>query len=180
VKMACFEKLKTAQALDRWVAIFKQAFPLAAVDIHEGRVDAEELKRMSVKLPAIFVAALSAPSSSDVGDDTQTYDTVFTAYILTGGQNRDMAGMNMSEAVRIVVKTSYSLIDGVGKATRITWQNVLSTRLIGQGTSLNAVVWRQPVRLGTQSTADEMSTSGIPWPDGVVPEEVYIDGEDEY
>ena len=47
------EKLKMVQTLDRWVSVFKTAFKGATVDIHEGAVDADALKRMSVKMPAI-------------------------------------------------------------------------------------------------------------------------------
>lgn len=169
------QKGQTAKALDRWVELFKPAFRGAVVATHEGRVDAAEIKRLSVKLPAIYVAALSAPASADVGDDTHTYDTVFSAYILTGGQQRDRAGLNMSEAVRILVKTSVSKTDGVGKARRITWSNVFSNAAIGQGLSLNAVAWRQTIQLGTQSAGVELFTNGLLWPDGVVPDSLYIE-----
>jgi hypothetical protein len=169
------EKLKTAKTLDRWVEVFKAAFKGATVDIIEGRIDADVLKSMSVKLPAIFVSALQAPSSADVGDDTHIYDTVFSAFIVTGGQERDTIGLNMSEVVRILVKTTVSQIDGVGKAIQITWTNVLSTKLIGQGVSLNAVAWRQTIQLGEQSAEDILFTNGLPWPDGVVPENLYIE-----
>jgi len=169
------EKLKMVQTLDRWVSVFKTAFKGATVDIHEGAVDADALKRMSVKMPAIFVSALSAPGAADGGDDTINAETVFSAYIVTGGQHRDIAGLNMSEVARVLVKNTVSEIAGVGRAKQIAWQNILSTALIGQGVSLNAVAWRQQILLGEQSTDAVMFTNGLPWPDGVVPTELYIE-----
>jgi hypothetical protein len=169
------EKLKTAKTLDRWVEVFKTAFKGAAVDIHEGAVDAAALDRMSVKLPAIFVSALSSPGAADVGDDTLSAETIFSAYILTGGQHRDISGLNMSEVARILIKTTVSKIDGVGRAKQIAWQNILSAALAGKVVSLNAVAWRQQILLGDQSTEDGMFTGGLPWPDEVVPTEFYIE-----
>jgi hypothetical protein len=169
------EKLKKAQTLDRWVTVFKAAFPKATVGIHEGRVDAEVLQRMSVKTPAIFVAAISSTPSTDAGDDTQYADTVFSAFIVTAEQNRDIIGLNMSEAVEILVKKTQSNISGVARPKQIAWQNLVSTTLLGKGVSLNAVAWRQQVQLGVQSTDDIMFTNGFPWPDNVVPENLYIE-----
>lgn len=173
------EKLKRAQTLDRWVEAFKAAFPKATVGIHEGRVDAEAVQRMSVKAPAVFVAAISSPPSADAGDDTQYSDTVFSAFIVTAEQNRDTIGLNMSEAVQILVKNTQSNIPGVARPKQISWQNLVSTVLQGRGVSLNAVAWRQLIQIGEQSTADIMFTNGIPWPDGVFPEKLYVNEENE-
>lgn len=173
------EKLKKAQTLDRWVEVFKAAFPKATVDIHEGRVDAEALQRMSVKVPAIFVAAISSIPSSDAGDDTQNADTVFSAFIVTAEQNRDIIGLNMSDAVQILVKNTQSNIKGVARPKQVSWQSLVSAVLQGRGVSLNAVAWRQLIQLGEQSTDDIMFTGGIPWPDNVVPENLYIEHDGE-
>ena len=169
------EKLKKAQTLDRWVAVFKAAFPKATVDIHEGRVDAEALQLMSVKTPAIFVAAISSTPATDAGDDTQYADTIFSAFIVTAEQNRDILGLNMSEAVQILVKNTHSNIPGVERPKQISWQNLISMVLNSRGISLNAVAWRQRIQLGEQSTEDIMFTGGIPWKDSVVPENLYIE-----
>ena len=118
------KKLLTARALDRWVSVFKAAFKEATVDIHWGPVDAAAIARMSLKMPAIFISVLSTPSSLEVGDDTQDDQVIFSAFIVTGGQNRDLAGLNMSEAARALVPVTQSKIDGVGKATRVTWKGV--------------------------------------------------------
>lgn len=171
------EKMKTAQTLDRWVDVFGQAFKGATVEIHSGRFDADELQRLSVKVPAIFVAALSALPGVDTGDNTLQGDTVFSAYIITGGQQRDVRGWNMQEAVRVLLHNTASNISGVAKPKQITWANILSTQTTGKQIALNAVAWRQNILLGEQSTDVEMFTSGLPWPEGVVPEAVYLSDE---
>jgi phage gp37-like protein len=171
------EKLKRVQTLERWVEVFKAAFPRASVEIHEGRVDADALQRMSVKSPAVFVAAISAQPSADAGDDTQYSDTVFSAFIVTAEQHRDIIGLNLSEAAQVVVKNTQSNIAGVARPKQVSWQNLISTVLNGRGVSLNAVAWRQLIQLGDPSTADLMYTNGLPWPGGVVPEGVYLSSE---
>jgi hypothetical protein len=169
------EKMKTAQTLDRWVDIFGKAFKGVTVDIHSGRFDADELQRLSVKVPAIFVAVLSALPGVDTGDSTLQGDTVFSAYILTGGQQRDVQGWNMQEAVRVLLHNTVSNIPGVAKPKQITWANILSTKTTGKQIALNAVAWRQNILIGEQSTDAEMFTGGTVWPDNVVPENLYLD-----
>jgi hypothetical protein len=171
------EKMKTAKTLDRWVDVFKTAFKGATVDVHSGRFDADELQRLSVKVPAIFVAALSALPGTDTGDNTLQGDTVFSAYILTGGQQRDVAGWNMQEVVRVLLHNTVSNIPGVARPKQITWGNILSTKTTGKQIALNAVAWRQNILIGEQSTDDIMFTGGTVWPDGVVPDSLYLSDE---
>jgi hypothetical protein len=171
------EKLKTAKTLDRWVEVFKAAFKGVTVEIHSGRFDADELQRLSVTAPAIFVAVLSALPGVDTGDDTLQGETVFSAYIITGGQQRDVAGWNMQEAIRALLHKTPSKIDGVAKPKQITWANILSTKTTGKQIALNAVAWRQNILIGEQSTEDIMYTNGLPWPGGVVPENLYIESD---
>ena len=173
--MAALEKMKTAKTLDRWVDVFKTAFKGVTVDIHSGRFDAEELNRLSVKVPAIFVAALSALPGVDTGDSTLQGDTVFSAYIITGGQQRDVQGWNMQEAVRVLLHNTVSNIPGVAKPKQITWANILSTKTTDKQIALNAVAWRQNILIGEPSTDDAMFTSGTVWQDNVVPENLYLD-----
>ncbi len=169
------EKGLTAQALDRWVEVIKEAVPQATVGIHWGSVDVAALERMCVKLPAIYVAVLSVPSTAEVGDDTQDGSTVFSAFILTGGQRKDLTNLNLSDALQGVVPVVASKVDCVGRASNVTWKPILSGQLVKKTVCVSAVAWRQVIRRGQQSDADEMFTTGVVWPPAVVPENLYVE-----
>lgn len=169
------DKGRTAQTVDRWVEVFGGALRLATVSAHSGRFDADELRRLSVRLPAVFVSALSAQPSEEVGDGSFYAEVVFGAYVLTGGQSRDLAGLNLQEAVRQLLYSTDSGIVGVQRPRSITWQNILSSKTTGQAVALNVVGWRQRLLVGEPVTDDVLATNHLSWPEGVFPSELYIE-----
>lgn len=168
------EELKTAQVLTRWVTALKAALPKVTVERHLGVFDVKELERLSVKVPAVYVSALNGVGGTDLGDNRQGSGTIFAAYIITGGQYRDTQGLNLSEVVRVLLKKLPSGVDGVYAAKKISWKSVVSDRSHGQGIALNVVGWQQEIVLGDPSDEAALFASGLPWPDGVVPGELYI------
>ena len=173
--MAELEKLNTAKTLDRWVAVFSSAFKGATVLPYAGRFDFADIARLSIKPPAIFVSVLSAQPADETGDGTLQAETVFSAFIITGGSARDTAGLNMQEALRSLLFKTESKVTGAARPKKISWMNVWSGGEAGKQVALQAVAWQQRIVIGEQNNGDEMFTGGLVWPDDVVPDEIYIE-----
>ena len=173
--MAELEKLNTAKTQDRWVEAFKAAFKGVAVLSYAGRFDFADIARLSIKPPAIFVSVLAAQPADETGDDTLQADTVFSAFIVTGGSTRDTAGLNMQEAVRSLLFKTESKVTGAARPKKISWMNIWSGGEAGKQVALQAVAWQQRILIGEQNKGDEMFTGGFAWPDNVVPKNLYIE-----
>ncbi|MFA5688573.1 MAG: hypothetical protein WC959_05455 [Kiritimatiellales bacterium] len=173
------EKLKIAKTLDAWVEIFRANYKKFNVAIHEGVIDDKAIQQMIVQAPAIFVTALSAQPSKDIGDDTMAYETVFSAFIITKGTCKMTQGLNVSETMLVLLRANLPEIAGVQRAVQPSWQNIVSAGLSGLKVSLNAVAWRHQILLGEPNEENIMYTDGVAWPDGAIPEKFCPALEDE-
>lgn len=135
---------------------------------HAGRFDADELRRLSARTPAVYVAVLGIPKVANLGTAEKglDLDLSMAAYVVTSdarGLSRDEAALNITEALVFAIDGNRWGIPGVGPAHEVKAANLYSGRLDRTGVAMWAVTWRQEVRISGAGADD----------DGVVPSELY-------
>lgn len=148
----------------------KQDIPkLRAVDAHPGRFNLEELKRIATKLPAIRVALMSSPQLKQVETGEKEAVVRMAAFVITGdrrGLPKDDAALALVEALLVLVPGQRWSMKGVLDAANVKADNLFSGKVDRQGVAMWAITWEQPIRLGEDV-----------WGGGVLPTEVYINGD---
>ncbi|MGR6871238.1 hypothetical protein ACU6U9_02770 [Pseudomonas sp. HK3] len=124
---------------------------LNTCDVHDGRFDVSELKRISTKAPAVFVALLKVPSTKTNSEDQLEADLSLVAYIVTKEAHKldkGEAARNLSEAIMILVKNErWSTIE-IERASDIRGDNLYSGAIDKQNIALWAITWKQTITLG--------------------------------
>jgi hypothetical protein len=145
-------------------------FPeLKTCEIHDGRFDVAELKRVSTKTPAMHISVLTIPKSGANATEEVNSMLNLVIYIITSDQHK----LTKGEAARNLVETLLPIIShqrwgevGVGEAISINAQNLFNSTA-NKGIALWAVTWKQDITLG-ETVFDQ---------DSVIPSELYADGE---
>lgn len=145
-------------------------FPeLKTCEIHDGRFDVSELKRVSTKTPAMHVSVLTVPKVTDEATEQVNADLSLVIYVITSDQPK----LKKGESARNLVESLLPIIShqrwgevDVSKAQSINAQNLFNST-VNKGIALWAVTWKQDITLG-QDVFDQT---------GVTPSELYVAGE---
>lgn len=128
---------------------------LKTCELHGGRFNIEELKRLGRQAPAVFLSALAAPTNTAVGDGRRNITLQLTAFVLAAerpGLCRDVAALNLVEALLMMLpQQTWGLsADDVrcGFPDRVSAQNLYSGSLDKVRSALWGVSWRQSVYIG--------------------------------
>lgn len=152
---------------------FKTLLPdLPTCEVHSGRFDEEELKRVSTKAPALYIAELGIASVIPEATEQVNSKYVFAVFVITKDQgllDKDVAARNLVETIVNVLNNQRWGLVGIGIPEKITGKNLYSSKSKNNHT-MWVVSWHQEVTTGT-SVFDEEGYQ--------VPTELYISIDDE-
>ena len=146
---------------------------LKACEVHDGRFDLGELKRISTRTPAVYVACLGTPRMEDPGTEQTDAVKQLAIYVVTKnapGLSRGEAARNLVEALETYLPRARWGLRGIGAAENVRSENLYGGAIDRQGIALWAVSWRQALRLG-ESVFDEEACP--------LPSELYVSQEPE-
>jgi hypothetical protein len=134
------------------VATFNSQLPqLKTCEAHEGRFDANELKRVAARCPALYVACLGLgqPTTEGGGVEAPTRWGVFavTKDNRKPGDRIDQALNLVQAATVILAQQDWGLSATYSDPTRVSSQNLFSSNTSAQGVSMWAVTWTQQFEL---------------------------------
>lgn len=150
-------------ALTSIVACISEALPqLKTCDSHDGRFNLEELKRISTKAPAVYVAALA---TGDLTSDVCTEVPVtFAVYVITRAEPKTPR----DRQARLLVDALLALLNGntwnddniIAAPMRVRSQNLYSAGSDRSGVAMWAVTFTHQVRINEfdASTLDDFLT----------------------
>lgn len=123
---------------------------LKTCEPHPGRFDANELKRISAKAPAVFVACLT------IGDTEQNQGieapTSWAAYIVTrtsASASREDQALNLAQALTLIISESdLGIPNAIEETSNINGRNLYSGAIDKTGVNMWAITWRQKISLG--------------------------------
>lgn len=155
------------QLLNSVLATVKGALPrLKACEIHGGRFDVAELKRMATQAPGVYLAVLGLPNNQATGDSRRTITVQLTAFVVARDLpkiSRDRAALHMVQTLMALIpQNNWGLGPGGGMAYQVTASNLYSGALDKTRSALWGISWRQDITIG-----EDM------WAGGVLPEALY-------
>ena len=132
----------------------REALPdLKTCAVHDGRFQAAELRRLSLRATAMLIAWLGTPRTETPGLMWTDCDQQLAAFIVT----RDAPRLPRGKAARAIAATLLLLIPrarwgffsapGIGAAERLQARNLFSAEIDKANVALWAVTWRQALRL---------------------------------
>jgi phage gp37-like protein len=130
-------------------------------DSHGGRFDLNELKRVSSKAPAAYVATLGF---SNLKELSGTYEAtvawgVFVVAKDQRGAKRDQVALSIVDMLSLILPgNNWSLDESLGTPERIQADNLFSALIDKAGVAMWAITWRQHMELGRAMTEDELAT----------------------
>ncbi len=133
---------------------------------HAGRFDLAELKRLAARTPAVYIAILGVPQSENPGSGELDLELAMAAHIVTAdtrGLARDVSALNLAQTLISRIYGNRWGVKWAFPAQKVKGQNLYSGNIDRVGVAMWGVSWRQKVRLGESSWADE----------GSVPAELY-------
>ena len=126
---------------------------LSSCEVHDGKWDAAELMRWTVRTPAVRVAWLGAARTQTPGEAWTDCSQQLAAYVLTRDQEdlpRGTAARNLVDWLLLYLpRTRWGLSSsaGIGAATDLRAENLYSSAVDKTGVAMWAVTWRQALRL---------------------------------
>lgn len=144
---------------------------LKACDVHPGRFTVQEIKRLTTKTPAIYVASLGIAKTEHTGTEQIQAEHRLAAYVIT----KDAPRLPRHQSAIAIVDTLVAQVPHerwgrrCGPAQNVRAENLYSGQADRAGIAVWAVTWNQSVSLG-ESVADEF---------GIVPAQLYIGLEPE-
>ncbi|MCP3943462.1 MAG: hypothetical protein GY710_18550 [Desulfobacteraceae bacterium] len=134
-------------------ADFKVVFPdLKECKPHGGRFDKKELKRISGKAPAIYVAPIATGKAVATGTGEQDLPVSMAAFVATIDQRklpRAVSALNLVEGLIARINDQvWGIPDLVHPAGPGAAKNLYSGEIDRIGIALWVVSWQQTVRLG--------------------------------
>ncbi len=131
-------------------------------DSHGGRFDLNELKRVSAKAPAVYVATLGF---SNLKESSGTYEATVAwgAFIVAKDQpkkvKRDQVALSIVDMLSLIIPgNNWDLEETLGSPERIQSDNLFSALVDKAGVAMWAITWRQHMQLGQAMTEDELAT----------------------
>lgn len=151
------------------VETIRKALPeLRECETQFGRFNLDELETTSVRAPAVRVGILQGklkPAASGQAEGKLSC----AAFVVTDGKDRDDMAWTIAEAVAVSLHTSQMFgLFKLGTPQGVSIQPVISAAIKSRGVSIIAVEWTQELQQLGQNIFDQH---------GVVPAELYIDGE---
>jgi hypothetical protein len=128
---------------------------------HGGRFDVAELRRISAKAPAIFIAVLGF---NDLAESSGSYEATISwaAFVVTrdkAGVLRDIAALNLVNALALIVPgNTWGLEAAIGTPDGVRSDNLFSATVDKAGVAMWAISWRQRMQLGQAITDAELAT----------------------
>ncbi|WP_178860824.1 phage protein Gp37 [Thiomicrorhabdus cannonii] len=148
----------------------KQRFSaLKTCEVHPGRFNLGELKRLSAKTPALLVSALGTLKTENTGTEQSDSTKQLAVYFVTKnapGLSADDACRNLVDALEIYLEGQlprWGLV-GISEPTAIRSDNLYTSEVDKNGVMLWAVTWQQRIRLGESLFAE----------DGILPTTLYV------
>jgi hypothetical protein len=126
---------------------------LKSCDVHDGRFDVSELKRIATQAPAVFVAVLKVPKTTTNGQDQLEADLSLVVYIITKSAHKldkGEAARNLAEFIMQQVKSERWDGQAQNRATQIAGDNLYSGIVDKMNIALWAVTWKQTIVLGDE------------------------------
>ena len=176
---------RTQALLDAIAADLRARLPaLKSCKSHDGRWDADEVKRWAVQTPALVVAWLGTASTEQPGVQWTDAKQELAIYVLissglragapapgSGGPKlaRGEAARNLVDWLLLYLPRARWGLAGLGNAEKIQAENLYSTGLDQAGVSIAGVTWRQTLRL----EADD--DGSVPF----LPAELYSSAQDD-
>jgi hypothetical protein len=144
---------------------------LRRCEVHGGRFDLAELKRVATQTPAVFVSLLGTTELSASGTSEKDIELNIAIYIVTSDKvqlSRSVSIINLAQAIMMLVDMNQWQVTGKrGTPKDISSQNLYSGDIDRNGIAMWAISFKQKVRLGTDIWLDN----------GVLPSSVYINGD---
>lgn len=115
-----------------------------------GRFDADELKTVSTRAPAVLVARLGSTMPRPLAGPHFHYTLRMAAFVVTKDAldlGRDAAAAAICQTLLQRIPGATWAIDGVGPATEVADQSLSGATMKAKGVALWAVTWAQPVVL---------------------------------
>lgn len=136
---------------DRVADAIRAALPsLREVAAHAGRFDIDELKAFTARAPAVRVALLRVDAGVEAAGPAIRREAALAAFIVT----RDAPALPRDRAAATIAQALLTLVEGnrwaspdLGQARNVAAENLYNAGARGQGVSLWAVSWSQPLML---------------------------------
>lgn len=149
----------------------KTALPeLRRCDVHGGRFDLAELKRIAIQTPAVLVSLLAAPETKPKETEERDIELSIGLYVVTSDKvslPRHLSVINIVEALLILIPINDWGLKKISEPTDINAQNLYSGDIDKHGITLWAISFKQKVRVGKNIWLD----------DGVLPSQLYVTGD---
>lgn len=125
-------------------------------DSHGGRFDEKELRRVSAKAPAAFVAVLGF---NDLKESGGAYEAIVSWGIFVVAKDtpkapRDLVALSIVDVLaRHVPENTWDMDTVLGKPVGVRADNLFAASIDKIGVAMWAITWRQHMQLGQSSTA---------------------------
>lgn len=147
---------------------FKAQFTgLKACELHGGRFDLAELKRIAGRAPAIYISVLGNPGLDDPGTGERDVTLTLAAFVVTTdrrGLPRFEAAIDLVERLLVHIPDNRWGCDGTFGAQQLGARNFYNGAIDKHGVALWGVIWKQSIRLGESVWAAK----------GFLPTEAYL------
>ena len=147
------------------IAKLKDTMPESVhCDSHGGRFDLNELRRVSSKAPAVYVATLGF---SNLKESSGAYEAIVAwgAFVVAKDQpkvKRDQVALAIVDMLSLIIPGNNWGLDAVlGSPERIQADNLFSALIDKAGVAMWAITWRQHMQLGQSMTEAELATLDI-------------------
>lgn len=158
----------TNDFLDAITVDLKAKFPaLKACEVRDGPFDLDELSRVAVQVPAMYVSCLGVPAMTNPGTEQADASMHLTVYVVTKSTpqlSKGAAARNLVDALLAYLPVADWGLTGLGNAGAITAENLYTLEVDKAGVALWSVSWRQINRMGT----DIWDVTGV------MPSELYV------
>ncbi|MEN0088814.1 MAG: phage protein Gp37 [Pseudomonadota bacterium] len=135
-----------------YVELIKSKLPaVKTVEAHPGYFEADSMKRLSGKAPAVYVAFRGTDRGSSNGGEQVELMATFAAFVVTVGASdmRDAQGINLSEMVAALVLQHPESVPAGGQATDFEITSLGSANGNSNGSiSLFGVSWKCEIQVG--------------------------------
>lgn len=136
------------------------------VQAYGGRLNLSEIKRITMRPPAVLVAMVNGSSSTQEAADPIRLDMLITAFVIAEderGRDRDVVGLSIAEQVMTrVAAWQWRGTAQAGAPSEAKLESVYSGEIDRNGLALLAVTWKQGVPIGTDRFEAERLTAELP------------------
>ena len=144
---------------------------LRRCEVHGGRFDLVELKRIATQTPAVFVSLLSTPDVRQKETEEKDIDLIIGIYVITSDKiqlPRHISAINIVETILRLIPINGWGLTKISTTSDINAQNLYTGEIDKHGIAMWAISFKQTLRVGTDIWLD---------PNGVLPSTVYITGD---